>query len=116
MDSMNESKIDTNLRQAENSPSFWEAWKGTAEGALAHLAEDIYAYEAENNAFGKGIAINYGDKNFWYSPSEKALFNSGNTRITSEDMRSIGDTVMPEQINRLIEQALRNLEKNDVVS
>ena len=116
MENINETKINTNLRHAENAPSFWDTWKGTAERALAHLTDDIYAYEAENNAFGKGIAIKYGDKNFWYSPNEKALFNSANTRITSEEIRSIGDNVMPEQINRLIEQALQNAEKNDVVS
>jgi hypothetical protein len=116
MENNNEAKINTNLRNAENTPSFWDTWKGVPDQALAHLTDDIYAYEAENNAFGKGIAIKYGDKNFWYSPSEKALFNSANTRITSEGMRSIGDSVMPEQINRLIEQALQNQEKNDVVS
>lgn len=101
-------ELTTKLRHAENVPSFWEAWKGTAEDTLAHLTDDIYAYESTNNAYGEGIAIKYGTKNFWYSPSNQALFNSSNDKITSEELRASGDTVMVEQVNRLIGIALQN--------
>lgn len=111
MKNFNESKINTNLRHAENSDTPWGKWKGMPERALAHLTDDIYAYEIENVAYGNGIAIKYGNKNFWYSPANNALFNSTNTRITAEEMRAIGGNVMAEQINRLIEQALSNLGK-----
>lgn len=116
MENLSQEKINTNLKQAESNSAFWDEWKGTADRALAHLTNDIYAYEAENNAYGKGIAIKYGDKNFWYSPSQKALFNAANARITAEEMRSVGDTVIPEQINRLIETALANISENSMVS
>ena len=101
MENSMENKINTKLRHANSTPSFWDEWKGTAERALAHLTDDIYAYEAENNAFGKGIAIKYGDKNFWYSPSAKALFNSANSRITTEELKNSGNEVIAEQLNRL---------------
>jgi hypothetical protein len=115
MNEFNQEKIFANLKHAENNSVFWGQWEGTADRALAHLTDDIYAYEAENNAYGKGVAIKYGSKNFWYSPQEKALFNSTNTRITAEEMRSLGDNIMPEQINRLIENALMNIKKNGLV-
>ncbi len=116
MENFNEANINKNLRHAENSPTPWGKWSGIPERALAHLTDDIYAYEIENSAYGNGIAIKYGDKNFWYSIGNKALFNSTNTRITAKEMRAVGNNVMAEQINRLIEQALLNLEKNDKVS
>ena len=111
MEKFNENEINKNLRHAENSPTPWGKWKGIPERTLAHLTDDIYAYEIENAAYGNGIAIKYGNKNFWYSPDNKALFNSTNTKITAEEMRAVGGNVMAEQINRLIEQALLNLKK-----
>lgn len=106
MEEFNETKINTNLRHAENIPNFWDEWKGTADRALANLTDDIYAYEANNNAYGKGIAIKYGDMNFWYSPENKMLVNSANTKITSNELRSSGNEIIAEQVNRLIELAL----------
>lgn len=106
-----EDKTIANLNNAEQQPSFWKIWRGTAEGALARLTDDIYAYEAENNVYGKGIAIKYGNKNFWYSPNHKILVNSSNTKITSEELKLSGNAVTAEQINSLIGKALQNIKE-----
>lgn len=111
MENFNQDKIKTNLRHAESPDTPWGKWKGIPERALAHLTDDVYAYEIENPAYGNGIAIRYGDKNFWYSISNKALFNSTNMKITAQEMRAVGDNVMADQINELIGKALSNLEK-----
>ncbi len=107
------SKAESKLRNAQtNELHFWDSWKGTAQGALASLTDDIYMYEAENHKYGKGYGIKYSDSNFWFSPgfgSQKGtLVNAVNESITSEEMESIGTTgqVMNEQIQRLIDIGL----------
>jgi hypothetical protein len=77
---------------------------------LAHLTDEIYAYEAENNAYGKGIAIQYGTKSFWYSPSSQMLLNAPNNRITTRELNEAGNQVIAQQLNELIALALKNKE------
>lgn len=101
-----ETKLQTKLRQSKTTDS-WEQWKGMPDRALAHLTDDIYAYEIKNHPYyGDGVALKYSDMNFFYSPVHKTLFTAGREKITTDELRESGDTVMAEQLNRLIGLAL----------
>lgn len=108
---MEQLKTNTKLSKAESTPNFWIEWQGTPESSLAMLTNDIYAYEVENNLYGKGIGIKYGNKKFWYSPEYKTLVNSANEKITAEELRNTDNGVIAEQINRLIEMTLSKKEE-----
>jgi hypothetical protein len=102
-----ETKLQTKLRQANAIPN-WDTWKGIPERAEAQLTDDIYAYETENPRIGKGLGIKYGDMHFFYK--DGILVNSSGDRITAEELKTEGNSVIAQQLNELIEKAL-NKEK-----
>lgn len=105
-------EIKRKLTNAHLEPSFWKRWRGSADGALAMLTDDIYIYPAENNKYGKGYGIRYAGQNFFLTKGsgKGMLVNSNNDRIESKELELLGVTggVINQQLNELIEKGIRS--------